>query len=356
MTAKISILNPVATTVWTTGGPGAISFNCDGTGNTTIPIAINLLSGSQIIPVPGLGSFGQHPCNIIYYLTINTLPATIPSGSFYSIQVITPLMSPISDFFTINNPATTSGTLTATATSTNGTSTTVTAATTSTTSTTGITTFLPIPKSNNAAIGGGIAGAVVAIAAVIALLVLRRRQQGKNQPIDVKESGADTPPDIVLPSIEKTRVGGEFGGYSPSKPSDKDLVANEQVPLTINPQSTPSPLHSWTRSFQNTKPTPFPLSFSSPSLLPSQSVSSLNPEDHVQNIQQQLAFRQEQLASRRSPQYISSGQPNQTFSSLRGPEEADGIALNSSTYELQQQVNLLHTELNQLQAKLDSSL
>lgn len=343
---------PLASTIWTAGEDATISWtnDCSDLATTTLPVVLQIQRADGIqMPVPGVAPLGQLNCRSAGSLTIK-VPSAILSGRLYSILVSNGQAQSYSALFTINNPGTP------------GTSSTT---TTSGTSTTTINTSSSTPepnndigplngdnKSNGKAIGGEIAGAVVVVTAIIVLLVFRRRQQRKNKPINIKESGAD-PLDRVLPSMKNTNDGGAFGEYSKNKPSDKDPVSYTQVPPTVDPQSIPGSPHSWPGSFQETKPTPFPISFSSP-LMPSRPVSSFNPQDQIQQIQHQLVFRQEQLVNQRSPQYISSDHPTQTFSSLRGPEDADGTGSTSSNYELQKQINFLQTELNQLKAKLNS--
>ncbi|KAK5797234.1 hypothetical protein F5H01DRAFT_358911 [Linnemannia elongata] len=355
---------PIATTIWKAGEDATISWTntCAGLATTTFPVILLTQRADGVqVPVSGLASLGELNCRSAGSLTIK-VPSVIPSGTLYSILVSNVPDLSYSALFTINNPGTpgtssittTSGTFTATATSTNGTSTTTIKTSSST----------PEPnndigplnganKSNGAAIGGGIAGAVVVVIAVVVLLVFQRRQKRSNYPIYIKESGADPLPDHVLPSMMNTSDVGAFGNSSQTKPSDKDPVNHTQAP-PVDPQSNPSSPHSWPGSFQETKSTPYPVSFSSSPLMPSRPVSSLNPQGYIQGIQQELVFRQEQLANQRSPQYISSDHPIQTFSSPRGPEEADETAFTDSNHELQKQINSLQAELNQLKAKMKS--
>ncbi|KAF9380379.1 hypothetical protein CPC16_010349 [Podila verticillata] len=196
----VFFLTPVATTVWTTGQDATVSLNCTEPYNATFPVI--LYTSPQNQPVPGLAPLGQISC--INSLTIQVLN-TIPSGSSYFVvaNFSSDLLASVP--FTIVNPTTTSRALTATIAPTNGTLTTTSTASSTPKSNNNIDPLNEDSKGNGAAIGGGIAGGVLAVAAVILLLVLRKRQQRKDQPITIKEYGADPPPDYVLPSIEKTR-------------------------------------------------------------------------------------------------------------------------------------------------------
>ena len=88
---------------------------------------------------------------------------------------------------------------------------------------------------------------------------------------------------------------------------------------------------------------------------PHNPVAHPNPQDNIQELQFQLAIRQDELASRRNPQLDRPSSPTiiPASFSFRGPEGTGEPVLTSSNYELQQQVYALQAELNKLQAKLN---
>ncbi|KAF9541109.1 hypothetical protein EC957_003390 [Mortierella hygrophila] len=218
-------------------------------------------------------------------------------------------------------------------------------------------------KSNAAAIGGGVAGVLVVIA-LVAFFVIRRRRQTKEKSGNGQRSGDYHQQDQILPSMETSRDNPPsssfpFDIYSHPKPEDQKSVGYPIPPQKYTAmQESRAELDGRSNSGAASPqlnhfipPPPPPL------------LSSLSPQDHIQQLQHQIANRQEKLSTQSpNPQYNPSFNSEisfeEGFRSPRGPQGAgvpvrknDGV---SGNFELQQQINSLQAELNRLQAKLDS--
>ncbi|KAG0045242.1 hypothetical protein BGZ83_009512 [Gryganskiella cystojenkinii] len=225
-------------TEWTAGQDATVSWksNCSDPATTLFPVNLVDLDYDDVdVPIPGPPVFHVN-CIPTGSLTIKVpIAINVPgvkTQGFYHFVVFYGQARYSSQLFDIKNSSP-SGTPTTTSIPINRASTSAVATT--------ITVSSSAPKSpnstgplsrdssgngtvgNGAAIGGGIAGGVaggVALATIILLLVLRKRQQRKHQP----KPEADPPPDHVLPSIEKTRDDGEYGGYLQTEPSNKSSM------------------------------------------------------------------------------------------------------------------------------------
>ncbi|KAK5823545.1 hypothetical protein F5H01DRAFT_376459 [Linnemannia elongata] len=215
-------------------------------------------------------------------------------------------------------------------------------------------------KSNAAAIGGGVAGAL-AVIALVAFFVMRRRRQAKDTPENGHGSGEYHQKDQILPSMETSRD----NPPSPSPPFDiysQPKLEEQKAASYALPQY--DAMQEYKFGFDSRSNT----GAANPQLVPfipplPPLLSSLSPQDHIQQLQHQIADRQEKLASQSpNPQYDPSFNSEiplgEGFRSPRGPQGA-GVPISKSSgvggnFELQQQINFLQAELNRLQARLDS--
>jgi hypothetical protein len=209
-------------------------------------------------------------------------------------------------------------------------------------------------KSSGAAIGGGVA-AIIVIIALIAFYVIRRRRQQRDQPIHTKDFKAVPSNDHILPSMENSHSTNPPSApfhdvYSQVRPKERELVSYPLPPQQcIVTQDIKTGLDNRAQAGPQMVP------FTPP---PMQSFSSINPQDHIQ----QLQHRREKLASPSpNPQYnpygseMSDGDGN---SVPRGPQGVGEPVFTGNGGgghgELQQQINTLQAELKRLQARLDS--
>ncbi|KAF9925089.1 hypothetical protein FBU30_005082 [Linnemannia zychae] len=162
---------PIASTVWTAGGDGTISWtnNCSDLTNTTFPIILQTQRADGVqTPVPGVASLGNLNCASAGSMTVKV--PSVPTGNLYSILVQWPVNATASELsysalFTINGSASTTATPSATA------SATASVSGTPTSKTTAATTASPSTKPNGAgALKAGSAAALAVAGAVAALI------------------------------------------------------------------------------------------------------------------------------------------------------------------------------------------
>ncbi|KAF9132813.1 hypothetical protein BGX30_012521, partial [Mortierella sp. GBA39] len=216
-------------------------------------------------------------------------------------------------------------------------------------------------NSNAAVIGGGVAGVLVVIA-LVAFFVIRRRRQTKEKSGNGQRSGDYHQQDQILPSMETSRdnppsSSSPFDIYSHPKPEEQKSVG---YPI---PTQKHIAVQKYKAEFDGRSNSGAASPQLVPFIPPPPLLSSLSPQDHIQQLQHQIADSQEKLATQSpNPQYNPSFNSEipfgEGFRSPRGPQGAgvpvrksDGV---SGNFELQQQINSLQAELNRLQARLDS--
>lgn len=154
--AALSYGQPIQATVWTAGATETVSWttDCSDLPATVFDIVLQVQQGTLQVPVAGLKPIGSLDCSGASSTTVQ-IPATITTGSTYSILVVNGGIQSYSAQFTINGvaggnatttapavvsssasastvSATATGTSTATGTKTNGTSTATSTPTTTT--------------------------------------------------------------------------------------------------------------------------------------------------------------------------------------------------------------------------------
>lgn len=216
-------------------------------------------------------------------------------------------------------------------------------------------------KSNAAAIGGGVAGVFVVIA-LVAFFAIRRHRQAKDKFKNGHGSGNHHQQDQILPSMETSRdnplsPSSPFDTYSQLKPKEQKSAS---YPLPPQPNTD---MRKYKAELDGRSNSGASNPQSVPFIPPPPLSSPLSPQDHIQQLQHQIADRQEKLASQSpNPQYNPSFNSEipvvEGFRSPRGPQGA-GVPVSKSSgvgsnFELQQQINALQAELNRLQARLDS--
>ncbi|KAG0253890.1 hypothetical protein BG011_006107 [Mortierella polycephala] len=169
----LSYGEPIAATTWTAGKQESVAWSndcSDFTGNTTLPITLNIQQNGLQVQVPGIGPIGTLDCKKPGSTKV-TIPATVASGDAYSILVVNGEQS-YSALFTIKStvPApSTSGATTAPATTTAAKTTTAAATTTAATKTTGSAPSAS-PSNGAGALKAGSTAALVVVAAAGLLL------------------------------------------------------------------------------------------------------------------------------------------------------------------------------------------
>lgn len=170
----LSYGEPIAATTWTAGKQESVSWSndcSDFTGNTTLPITLNIQQNGLQVQVPGIGPIGTLDCKKAGSTKV-TIPATVASGNAYSILVVNGEQS-YSALFTIKStvPApSSSGATTAPATTTAATSTTASATNSAPTKSTGVSVPSATPSSGAGALKAGSTAALVVVAAAGLLL------------------------------------------------------------------------------------------------------------------------------------------------------------------------------------------
>jgi len=165
---------PITSTVWTAGSSQTVSWtnDCSDLSNTTYPIILQEQQGANQVPVSGLAPIGTLDCNSAGSSPVQ-IPATLPTGTTYSILVTNGDGLSYSAQFTINgvNPTTAAASTTAaaTATATATTAATASGAKNATASATG-TSASPKPTSGAGALKAGSTAALVIVAAVALML------------------------------------------------------------------------------------------------------------------------------------------------------------------------------------------
>ncbi|KAF9088353.1 hypothetical protein BGX23_007428 [Mortierella sp. AD031] len=176
---------PIATTTWKAGSTATVSWTntcAELAPSTTFPIVLQVQRPDGVQdPVAGLAPLGTLNCAAAGSTTV-TIPATLPSGSVYSILVKNGADLSYSALFKIDNPSapanattptgTTTVSGTATGTAATGTATTSGTATVSKPSVTVTTTASPKPTVTNAAgaLKAGSAAALAVAGAVAAMI------------------------------------------------------------------------------------------------------------------------------------------------------------------------------------------
>ncbi|KAK3827135.1 MAG: hypothetical protein JOS17DRAFT_749005 [Linnemannia elongata] len=98
---------PIATTIWTAGQDGTISWtnDCSTLTTTSFPVMLQIQRADGVqIPVAGLASLGNLDCAKPGSLTVK-VPTTVASGKLYSILVANAPDQSYSALFTIQNDA-----------------------------------------------------------------------------------------------------------------------------------------------------------------------------------------------------------------------------------------------------------
>lgn len=215
-------------------------------------------------------------------------------------------------------------------------------------------------KSSGAAIGGGVVAILVIIALITFFVIRRRRKQG-DQLIHNKDFNSVLNNDHALPSMETSRDSNPSSSafhdvYSQARPKER-----ESVSYPLPPQQLMA-MQEFKTEFNNRAPAGPPLVGFFPPSAPPLPFPPLSPQDHIQQLQHQIADRQDQLTYKSSnPQYNPYGSEiygGDCFRVPPGPQGVGELVLTSKggggNAELQQQINSLQAELNRLQAKLNS--
>ncbi|KAF9213601.1 hypothetical protein CPC16_006856 [Podila verticillata] len=302
--------SPLATTVWTAGQLATVSWgnSCNEVvGNTTFPIYIQG-PPAGMIPDP----IGYLDCKMPGKSNV-MVPATLPQGKEYWIWAMTKNVTSASSTFTILASISVS---TSTILPTTTTILTTSGPANPTGSSPTVNNEGDDTKSNGAVIGGTVA-AVVAVIAAVALLFFRRlRRQQQSQKVTNAPEAA-SPSNQFLPSMENPSEGPD----NQESQHDKSL---KQRP-THNPQYIPR------RTPQDR-----------PSI----------PQAQIYPLQKENAHSQ--FAPLNNPQLIPADAQDQSFTTLRSPQETHAPIPTDNSQDMQQQIHMLQTELNRLQARLDT--
>ncbi|KAF9099578.1 hypothetical protein BGX29_007038 [Mortierella sp. GBA35] len=236
-------------------------------------------------------------------------------------------------------------------------------------------------SSNIGAIAGGAAAGVIVIAAIGVFLFRRNRQRQhyqKQQQQDSDRSLGNPGADMGLTHVNPTADTTVGGGY----PLSSDHLKNEIDPQTDSQYTHHQPqaqsqyqngYHAEPSQWQHTMTSPQTVytttATSSPSVEPlyyypppppppvapqpgSHSFTITPAQVQYQQVQEQLTACKEELVRRNNPQFVPSLESPQE---RRGPQGAgEVVSSDTSNKGLQQQINALQSELNRLQAKLDS--
>lgn len=231
------------------------------------------------------------------------------------------------------------------------------------------------------------AGVVVVAAAIAFFVVKRRRQRPTHQPLNTKDFETTAQHDPVSPST----------GNEPNDPGHKDehhqmqstqsyqdtlsspqyyydprSTQNYQDPHSNAPysplnehQSYPSPLQqSYPISSQTASYYPPPPPLSPPPPSTSSYTISKEAQDHIRQLEQQIALGEKQLAatnqynkSSNNPQYNPGYSEMQPMSPVRGPQGAGIPVVPEPTSaadhrELARKIEIMHAELQNLQSQL----
>ncbi|KAF9931283.1 hypothetical protein FBU30_010512 [Linnemannia zychae] len=206
--------------------------------------------------------------------------------------------------------------------------------------------------SKNRAIIGGVAGVVAIVIVVVAILIfLRNRGRRRHQ----KRIDRDF---SIIRSTHKANEHLHDADPSNEKISVECTDTHCQSDITNYHDSGVSSSGS-TLSPSPPPPPPLRIEPLSPGTIPNMSPRSR--DDRIRHLQEQINVRQNEILQRQNPQLCNTtGTKNVGWerSSLRGPQGLDNIESSLSTEEqieaIYHQVNLLSSEVNRLQARLDS--
>lgn len=224
---------------------------------------------------------------------------------------------------------------------------------------------------NAATIGGGVVGGVAVIAVFVFLVIRRRRRQLRKQEEtpdtnDSKKHGATTSSshDHVMPSIENASDAPASEMYLLSKPTQETPISYTKVPMidaqgnniataASSPTWPASPhesITSWPSSTTTFASTPFP---PPPPVISPRPISSLNPQEYTQQLQQQIDLHQKYLTIRKNnPQSLPPDNPfasSQMSSIIRGPQGAGEPVHATSIQDLEEQIRSLQAEVSRRQ-------
>ncbi|KAK3841846.1 MAG: hypothetical protein J3R72DRAFT_444501 [Linnemannia gamsii] len=322
MAQILDYTSPIATTVWTAGQPATVSWtnSCNEVvGNTTFPIYI------QGPPVGMIRDpIGYLDCKKPGKATV-MIPATLPKGDEYWIWAMTKDLTSASFLFTIlpSTPGSTTTTLPFSVLPT----TTLPSSVLPTTTVISTTTNPPNPtgsspaasnegddnKSNGAVIGGSTAAAVVAVIAAVMLLYFRRLRRQQPQQKVINAPQVTSPYNQILPSMENPSKGPEDRGFLRHKSLKQRSIDNIQY----KPQDRPS-----------------------------------DPQSQIIELQEEKVHSQ--YGHLRNPQSIPVDAQDQPFTTPRSPQGIHAPIPKDNSQDIHQQIHILQTELNRLQASLDS--
>lgn len=171
-------------------------------------------------------------------------------------------------------------------------------------------------KSNGAVIGGTVA-AVVAVIAAVALLFFRRLRRQRQPQKVTNAPEAASPFNQFLPSMENPSEG----------PCDQEA----QHDKSLKQRPTHSPQYIPMRTPQD-RPS--------------------NPQAQIYQLQKENVHSQ--FAPFNNPQLIPEDAQDQSFMTRRSPQGTHTPIPKDNSQDMQQQIHMLQTELNRLQARLNT--
>lgn len=249
---------------------------------------------------------------------------------------------------------------------------------------------------NGAAIGGAVAGVVVVVAVIAFFVLRRRRQRPSHQLVDTKEPETTARHDPVLPSMGNNQYeSGNEDEYHQTQSAqhyqDTHKVQNpqdnkhfhqgsyngaqhyqdphsetqfHQDPHISTQYSSMNDQKSYPTSPQTLSYYPPPPPLSPPPPSTSSPSDSKDTQDHIRQLEHQIALGEKQLAtsnlhnkSSNNPQYNPGPSEIHHTPSVRGPQGA-GIPVNTEPTssadhrELARKIEIMHAELQNLQSQL----